>query len=155
MTIAIGVFLLFTSSFILRNLFLEEKVVSSEKAAVFEKKQEYVEPEVIEKNEILLASSVKTPPVQSTLRNDENTVERDNAISSTLNQSSSTESAYKSMLVREHHKAMVAQKNSYKKAREEWRTALNEARAKAVVSGDYTKYEALKAKEPTKSKRSE
>lgn len=154
-TIIIGVFLLFTSSFILRNLLSEDEVVSSEKAAVLERKQDEGVSEVIETGEALSASAVKTSPVQSTVYRDENTIEAGQSINRSFEQPSSAESEYKRMLVREQRKAMIAEKQSYTKARKEWRIALNEARAEAVVSGDYTKYNALKAEEPTKTKRSE
>ncbi len=155
MTVVIGVFLLFASSFILRNLLLEDEVVSSEKAVFFEKELDHTESVVIEEEEPVLASTVNTPTVQTTVYSGGNTVERYNLISTSTDQPSQAELEYKSMLVREHRKTMVAEKNSYKKTREEWRAALNNAREEAVISGDYTRYEALKAEEPTKNKRSE
>jgi len=46
------------------------------------------------------------------------------------------------------------QRLQYDQGRRQWQRDLQDARREAKKSGDYTKYEALKAEEPTKSKRS-
>ncbi len=41
-------------------------------------------------------------------------------------------------------------REAYRQQRREWRRALNKARQKAKLTGDYSEYEALKNSEPTK-----
>lgn len=56
----------------------------------------------------------------------------------------------KRMLAIEYRKERIAERKRYKSARIEWRKALNEARKEAKLSGDYSKYEAIKQQEPGK-----
>jgi|GEM_PF-2583414 len=56
----------------------------------------------------------------------------------------------KRMLALERRREKMAERKRYKSARVEWRKSLNEARKEAKLSGDYSKYEAIKQQEPGK-----
>lgn len=51
----------------------------------------------------------------------------------------------------ERRKEIMEERKQYKTARRKWRTSLNQARAKAKVSGDHSAYEAIKKQEPGKN----
>lgn len=51
----------------------------------------------------------------------------------------------------ERRKAIMEERKQYKTARRKWRTSLNQARAEAKISGDYSLYEELKKQEPYKN----
>jgi len=136
--IAIVVFLLFASSFILRDLFSDEKSSRSEKAAEREEVIAYSQP----------LSAERVSDHDSSMRGKEQSHDDDSAGSGNAVIGESDGDGK----LKERRAAMIAEKTSYAKARKEWRTALNEARQEAIKSGDYTKVEALKAQEPTKSK---
>lgn len=50
----------------------------------------------------------------------------------------------------ERRKEIMKERKQYKTARRKWRKSLNQARAEAKVSGDYSAYEAIKKQEPGK-----
>jgi hypothetical protein len=141
------VFILFASSFILRDLFSDEESPRSENAVESEKETAYLQPLSAVGNRDHISSSRDKPAGSD----DEETVFAYDTVA-VVNRQTGVEREYKPEEIKERREAILAQKSSYAKARQEWRAALNEARKMAIKSGDYTKYEALKAQEPTKSK---
>lgn len=60
------------------------------------------------------------------------------------------EGEFRRMAGIERRKEIMEERKQYKTARRKWRTSLNQARAEAKVSGDYSAYEAIKKQEPGK-----
>lgn len=143
-TLFIVVFILFAASFILRDLFSDGESPRSEIAVESEKETTYSQP----------AAAVVGDRDQISSSTDKTAEEPDDTCDTVgvVNRQAGEERKYKLEEIKEQREAMLAQKNSYAKARQKWRMALNDARQTAIKSGDYTKYEALKAQEPTKSK---
>lgn len=148
MTVVIGVFLLFSSSFILRDLLSEDDASSNTNVVQYEKEIDHADSEHLEVEHTVVSSEKKS----DVLNTDEKAAVHSYSSAEAVEGQSEEELAYKRMLIHEQREVRTAEQNSYRIARKEWRAALNSARKEAVSSGDYTKYEALKAEEPTKNK---
>lgn len=148
--IVLGGFLLFASFFMLRDLLTEDEVASSKGVEVNIQTIDDTEVEESEVEQSMDSSTAKQPVVLVTQYDDTDIDDQATDQSAASMGSSKDNLEDNRIAVKEKREAKIAERTAYLNARTVWRKALNEAHAEAVASGDYTKYEALKRREPTK-----
>ena len=152
LSIIMGGFLLFLSIFVLRDFLTEDETVNSHREVNVEANDTKMEDPV--EDEAFMSSASKQPVIQITPYNSRE-IDQSYSEGKSVYQPSQDELENHRMIEKEQRIAILAERQMYKNARSEWRKALNEAHEEAVKSGDYTKYESLKRREPTKNKQPE
>lgn len=143
----LGVLLILIGGISLRSIFLEEEQLT--KPHLVENKKQIEDPQmdtsIKNKKPITLTNiDVKTKKEGVNYSN------TNNDVVDSLEAQKIQEREYKRISAIEERKIRMAERKRYKTVRIEWRKALNEARKEAKLSGDYSKFEALKKQEPGK-----
>lgn len=143
----LGILLILIGGISLSSIFWKDKI--GKKTSLVES-QTYIEDSQLDtlitnKKQIALSSVYLITKKEKV--NNSNTT---NNVIDQLETQAIQEREYKRLLAIEHRKSKLAEKKRYKTARIEWRKALNKARKEAKISGDYSKFEAIKKQEPGK-----
>ena len=143
----LGALLILIGVISLSNIFWEDEILT--KPNLVENKKQIEDPQldssIKNKKQITLTS----PPIK-TKKENVDYIHIENDVVDPLEAQKIQEREYKRMLAIEERKSRMAERKRYKTARIEWRKALNKARKEAKLTGDYSKFEALKKQEPGK-----
>lgn len=143
----LGILLIFIGGVSLSSIFWEDKI--PQKTTLIENKK-YIE-------DLQVDSSIKNNK-RKMLSNEPTNTKKETAEYHNLDDDSENALAIQAaqnkedqrILVNAHRKEMMAKRKHYKIARTKWRKNLNEARKEAKLTGDYSKFEAIKKQEPGK-----